>query len=294
MINHLGQSLSLTEEYIAEIVTGALAEDLGQGDVTTEALISPDLRAKASLIARVGGVVAGLEVARAVFLKEDKSLQVTALFPDGARINPGDVLCHIIGATASILRAERTGLNFLQRMSGMATETSRYVEAVAGLRARITDTRKTTPGLRLLEKYAVKMGGGVNHRLNLGDMVLIKDNHLAALRARGMSLAEIILQARRGSPSGLKVEIEVDSAEEAEEAAMGGADIVMLDNMSLEEMHRSVKLVNGKSLMEASGGITLGNVRSVAETGVDYISIGALTHSSKSLDISLEMEETSG
>ncbi|MBM2832276.1 MAG: nicotinate-nucleotide pyrophosphorylase, partial [Dehalococcoidia bacterium] len=197
-----------------------------------------------------------------------------------------------------ILKAERTALNFLQRMSGIATETSHYIEAVAGLSARITDTRKTTPGLRLLEKYAVRAGGGVNHRLNLGDMVLIKDNHIAALRAGGMTLRDIILQARRKSPPGMKVEVEVTTAEEAAEAAAAGADMVMLDNMGIGDMHHAVKLVKepalsiakGKILIEASGGITLANVRSVAETGVDYISVGALTHSVRALDISLEME----
>ncbi|MDP2744365.1 MAG: carboxylating nicotinate-nucleotide diphosphorylase [Dehalococcoidia bacterium] len=282
--------VSLSEKYINEVVTSALAEDLGQGDVTTDALIPAGLQGRASFVSKASGIVAGLEVSRAVFLHVDSALQVTGLFSDGARIKPGDVLGHVSGATVSILKAERTALNFLQRMSGIATETSRYVEAVAGLSARITDTRKTTPGLRLLEKYAVRAGGGVNHRLNLGDMVLIKDNHIAALRAKGMTLRDIILQAKRRSPPGMKVEVEVTIAEEAAEAATAGADTVMLDNMGVEDMRRAVKLVKGKILIEASGGITLDNVRSVAETGVDYISVGALTHSVRALDISLEME----
>jgi nicotinate-nucleotide pyrophosphorylase (carboxylating) len=284
------RAVSLSEKHITEVVTRTLAEDLSQGDVTTDALIPAGLQGKASFVSKVSGIVAGLEMARAVFLQVDGAIHVTDLLPDGARVKAGDVLGRVAGATASILKAERTALNFLQRMSGIATETSRYVEAVAGLPTRITDTRKTTPGLRLLEKYAVRAGGGVNHRLNLGDMVLIKDNHIAALRARGMTLRDIILQAKRRSPPGMKVEMEAITAEEAAEAADAGADIVMLDNMGIEDMRRAVKLVKGKILTEASGGITLDNVRLVAETGVDYISVGALTHSVRALDISLEME----
>jgi len=191
---------------------------------------------------------------------------------------------------ASILRGERVALNFLQRLSGIATETSRYVEAVRGTKVRIVDTRKTTPGLRFLEKYAVRAGGGQNHRVHLGDGILIKDNHLAALRARGLDMKVAIDLARKNAPHTLKIEVEVTTVEEAGEAVTAGADIVMLDNMSVEEMRRAVKSVGGRVLIEASGGVTLENVRSVAETGVDLISVGALTHSVKALDISLEME----
>jgi nicotinate-nucleotide pyrophosphorylase (carboxylating) len=191
---------------------------------------------------------------------------------------------------ASILKAERTALNFLQHLSGIATETARYVDAVSGTKAIITDTRKTIPGLRLLEKYAVRAGGGRNHRLNLGDGVLIKDNHLAALRSSGVGLGEAVKQARERAPRTMKIEVEVESVKQAQEALSAGADIIMLDNMNVKDMRRVVKLVQGRALLEASGGITLDNVRSVAEAGVDLISVGALTHSAKALDISLEVE----
>lgn len=284
------RNLTLPVEYVADIVARALQEDLGQGDVTTDALISPEVKAEALLLVKGMGVAAGLGVADAVFRKVDGSVRVKLLFADGARVKPGDILARISGPAASLLKAERTALNFLQRLSGIATETARYVDAVAGLRAAILDTRKTTPGLRLLEKYAVAAGGGRNHRLNLGDMVLIKDNHIAVLRGKGLSLKEIIARVRQHAPAGMKIEVEVTRPEEAVEAASAGADLVMLDNMPAEEMRRAVRLVSGKAKIEASGGITLANVRAVAEAGVDYISVGALTHSVKALDISLELE----
>jgi nicotinate-nucleotide pyrophosphorylase (carboxylating) len=191
------------------------------------------------------------------------------------------VLANLEGKAASILRAERVSLNFLQRLSGIATEARRYVEAIGGLTCRILDTRKTTPGLRPLEKYAVRMGGAHNHRLHLGDGILIKDNHLAVLRSQGMSLEDAVRSAKEKAPLTLKVEVEVGTAEEAVEAVEAGAEIVMLDNMSLEEMRRAVELVKGRALLEASGGITLDNVRQVAETGIDFISVGALTSASR-------------
>ena len=239
---------------------------------------------------KASGVLAGIEIARMVFQKIDPSLQVEVLVPDGSKVQPGDIAARVEGGIASILKAERTALNFLQRLSGIASETARYVEATQGLPARIMDTRKTAPGLRLLEKYAVRVGGGQNHRLHLGEAILIKDNHLAALRSRGMSLKEVVAQAKQKAPHALKVEVEVRTAEEALEASDAGADIIMLDNMSPEEMRRAVRLVNGQALLEASGGITLDNVREIAGTGVNFISIGALTHSAKALDISLKLE----
>ena len=206
------------------------------------------------------------------------------------KVKPGDVIARVEGRVASILKAERVALNFLQRLCGVASETRRYVEAIDGFDSRITDTRKTTPGLRFLEKYAVRVGGGYNHRLHLGNGVLIKDNHLKVLRSQGMSLKEGVAKAKQKTPHPLKVKVEVNTAEEALEAADAGADIIMLDNMSLEEMHHAAKLVGGRALLEASGGITLDNVCMVAETGVNFISVGALTHSAKALDISLELE----
>jgi len=272
------------------IVDMALAEDLGLGDVTTDALMDHDLRAKASIIVKKDGVLAGIGVAAFVFQRVDPSLKFNTIVTDGAHVKAGDVVATIEGAAASILKAERTALNFLQRLSGIATETACYVEAVAGLPTRIMETRKTTPGLRALEKYAVRIGGGHNHRKNLGDGVLIKDNHLAAMRFRGNDIGEVVRKARQYAPHTLKIEIEVETVEEARQAIEAGADIILLDNMSLADMRQAVELARGCALSEASGGITLENVRAVAETGVDFISIGAITHSSKALDISLEFE----
>lgn len=278
-------------QQVEEVVDRALDEDSVWGDVTTQAVIPPELRGKASIVAEASGVLAGAEVARLVFHRVDPSLQFELLIPEGSRVQPGDVIAKVEGRVASILKAERVALNFLQRLSGIASETRRYVEAIKGLKARIMDTRKTTPGLRSLEKYAVRVGGGYNHRLHLGNGVLIKDNHLAALCGQGMGLGEVIARAKQKAPQNLKVEVEVKTVEEAREAADAGADIVMLDNMGLKEMRHAVKLVRGRALLEASGGITLDNVRQVAETGVDFISVGALTHSVRVLGFSLELED---
>ena len=249
----------------------------------------PDLLGKASILVKARGILAGGEIAKRVFLRVDPSLRVEVLIKDGAKVKPGDIVAAISGKVVSILKAERTALNFLQRLSGIASQTARYIAKTRGLNVSITDTRKTTPGLRLLEKYAVSIGGGQNHRLHLGDGILIKDNHIAALRALGMSLKDIVTKAKQNA-RGLKVEVEVGTAEEAVEAVEGGADIIMLDNMSPDEMRRVVSLLPGQVKIEASGGVTLANVRAVAETGVNLISVGALTHSSKALDISLELE----
>ena len=258
--------------------------------MTSEALIPPKLQGKASVLVKAEGIVAGGEVAKGVFLKVDPSLKVEILIIDGIRVKPGDIVATITGAVASILKAERVALNFLQRLSGIASQTAQYVAEIQGVKVNITDTRKTIPGLRLLEKYAVRLGGGQNHRFHLGDGILIKDNHLAALRALGMSLKDIIAKAKQNAPHGLKVEVEVNTIQEALDAVEAGADIIMLDNMSPDEMRRIVGLVSGRVKIEASGGITLANVRAVAETGINLISVGALTHSSKALDISLKLE----
>jgi nicotinate-nucleotide pyrophosphorylase (carboxylating) len=217
-------------------------------------------------------------------------LEIDILIKDGTAIQPGDIAGTIAGSVSSILKAERTALNFLQRLSGIASLTAQYVAETSGLPARIVDTRKTTPGMRLLEKYAVRMGGGYNHRIHLGDAVLIKDNHIAALRAMGMNLKDIVAKARQNAPAGMTIEVEVTNAKEARDALKAGADIIMLDNMSVNEMRQVVNLVSGQVKLEASGGITLANVHQVAMAGVDIISIGALTHSFRALDISLEME----
>ncbi len=282
--------LSLSDKQVDKIIDLALAEDISRGDVTSETLIPAGFRGKASLLARANGIVAGTEVAGRVFQRVDPSLQIKVLIQDGATIKAGDIIATVSGKVASILKAERTALNFLQRLSGTATLTARYVAEVKGLPTQILDTRKTTPGLRILEKYAVRVGGGQNHRLHLGELMLIKDNHLSALRATGMSLKDIVTQAKKKAPRGIKVEVEVGNAQEALEAVAGGADIIMLDNMSPDEMRQVVSHVPDTIKTEASGGINLDNVRAVAETGVDFISIGALTHSAPALDISLELK----
>ena len=282
--------MSSSKSQIEEIVDRALAEDLGKGDVTTEALISSDQRGIGFIVAKKEGILAGIEVAKQVFHRVDPELKVEILLEDGARVKPGGKVAKVSGSIASILKAERIALNFLQRLSGIASETNRYVERVEGLPVRIMDTRKTTPSLRSLEKYAVRAGGGGNHRMNLSDGILIKDNHLAALRSQGLNIKDIVAKARQNAPQRLPVEVEVGAVSEALEAVEAGANIVMLDNMNLEDMRKAVKSIHGRALIEASGGITLGNVRAVAETGVDFISIGALTHSATALDISLELE----
>jgi len=282
--------MQLSEEQVDNIIDLALAEDISHGDVTTEALIPPELQGRASILLKAKGILAGGEVAKRVFLKVDPSLRVEVLIKDGVKVQPGDTVTIISGSAASILKAERVALNFLQRLSGIASQTAKYIAKTRGLVVNITDTRKTTPGLRLLEKYAVRMGGGQNHRFHLGDGILVKDNHLAALRALGMSLKDIVAKAKQNASGGLKVEVEVNTTQEALDAVEGGADIIMLDNMSPDEMRRIVSLIPGQVKIEASGGITLANVRMVAEAGVNVISIGALTHSSEALDMSLELE----
>ncbi len=283
----------LTAAQIEEIVDRALAEDLGWGDATTKALIPSDQRGIASIMAKEEGILAGIDIAKKVFQRVDPALKVDVFIADGSQINPGSIIAKVKGNVASILKAERVALNFLQRLSGIASETNRYVKAVEGLPVRIMDTRKTTPGLRSMEKYAVRVGGGQNHRMSLGDGILIKDNHIAALRSSGLSLKEIMVKARENAPKGLKVEVEVSTLQEGLEAAEAGADIIMLDNMNLGDMRQVVKSIQTRALIEASGGITLSKVRAVAETGADFISIGALTHSVKALDISLELESLS-
>ena len=278
-----------TNLHIEEVIDRALAEDLAKGDVTTEALIPVDRQGTGLMVAKKEGVLAGVNVTRQVFHRVDPELKVEFLLEDGARVKPGTKVATLSGSIASILKAERVALNFLQRLSGIASETNRYVEAVKGLPVRIMDTRKTTPGLRALEKHAVKAGGGENHRMSLGDGILIKDNHLAALRSQGLNLKQIVAKARQNSPQRLPVEVEVGTVAEASEALEAGADVIMLDNMNLEDMCTAVQSIHGRALVEASGGITLDNVRAVAETGVDSISVGALTHSTKALDISLEL-----
>ena len=280
----------LTNKHIDTIIDAALEEDTGQGDITSQALLPTDLVGKAFITVKEDGILAGIDIARQAFQKIDPTLDMEILVEDGTAVKPGDIAGVISGSVASILKAERVALNFLQRLSGIASLTAKFAAETTGTRAGIYDTRKTTPGLRELEKYAVRMGGGKNHRLHLGDAVLIKDNHIAALRATGISLREIIEKAQENTPQGIIIEVEVTSEEEASEALRTNADIIMLDNMSSDKMRKIVEMAGGRVKLEASGNITLKNVHEVAETGVDMISVGALTHSYESLDISLEIE----
>jgi nicotinate-nucleotide pyrophosphorylase (carboxylating) len=278
------RSLDLDPRAVAAVVAAALAEDIGSGDVTTQATIPGTASCQAQLRTRQLGVVAGLPVAIAAFRQLDPTLEIVELGHDGDHIAPGDHLLTISGRARAVLSAERVALNFAQRLSGIATITARYVGAVRGTAARIVDTRKTTPGLRLLEKYAVRVGGGYNHRFGLFDGILIKDNHIVA--AGGVAPA--IQAARNQAPHGLRVEVETDSLDQVRQALDAGADAILLDNMTPETMRHAVELVAGRAITEASGGITLATVRAAADTGVDLISVGALTHSAPSLDLGLD------
>lgn len=285
---------------IADPIDIALAEDLGAGDLTTQAVVPDGARARARIEQRAPGVVAGLGVAQAVFERIDPSVAFEALAPEGEWREPG-VLAEISGAAASILAGERVALNFLGRLSGVATLTARYVQAVEGTGARILDTRKTTPGLRELEKQAVRAGGGVSHRSGLYDAILVKENHAALAGGVGEATRRALEAARERSPAGgrspadrggVTVEVECATLAEVEAALAAGVARVLLDNMGVDELRQAVELAAGRTELEASGGITLDSVRAVAETGVDYISVGALTHSAPALDVSLLLDPT--
>jgi nicotinate-nucleotide pyrophosphorylase (carboxylating) len=269
------------------LIDMALREDLGPGDITTESVVPETLWARAEFIAKEEGVVAGLPVAGRVFRRLDPETEFWAEVAEGSAVKAGAVLAVVAGRARTILTGERVALNFVRHLSGIATRTRRLVAAVEGLRAVVLDTRKTTPGLRALEKYAVRAGGGRNHRFGLFDGILIKDNHI---RAAG-GIREAVARARARAPHTLKVEVEVQSLNEVEEALAAGADIIMLDNMPVAAMREAVRRIGGRALVEASGGITEENVREVAATGVDFISAGTLTHSARALDISLEIVE---
>jgi len=266
------------------IIDAALREDMPEGDITSEGIIPADARSEAIFLAKEDGILAGLAIARRVFEKIDSAVEVTEKIQDGAAFRKSDILACVEGPTITLLKGERTALNFLQRLSGIATVTRRFVDAVAGTKARILDTRKTTPGLRLLEKYAVKAGGGTNHRLSLSDMVLIKDNHLRYVG----SVAEAVRRARAAVRPGIRIEVEASDLSQVRDALAAGADMIMLDNMTLETMREAVTIAAGRVPLEASGTVSLDRVRAVAETGVDFISVGALTHSARAVDISLE------
>jgi len=268
---------------IETVILGALNEDLITHDMTSEWLFASSDQSKAHLIAKEDGILAGIEVFKRTFELVDSNSIVEICIEDGSRVSKGDIVALISGSTKSLLFAERTALNFLQRMSGIATETHKYVTCVEDLNVKIVDTRKTAPGLRIIDKLAVKMGGGTNHRFNLSDGVLIKDNHIKA--AGGIQNA--IEKVRSHIPHTLKIEIEVESLEGLHEALESGADIIMLDNMTTQMMSQAVEITAGRAILEASGNMNLVRLREVAETGVDIISVGGLTHSVKALDLSL-------
>jgi nicotinate-nucleotide pyrophosphorylase (carboxylating) len=275
---------------VYRLIDSAVAEDQTFNDPTTLAVVPSEVRGVGMLRAKADGVLAGVDVALEVFRRVDPNLDARALLSDGSRLFSGSDIAVVSGPAGPILRAERIALNFLQRMSGIATATNRYVEAVGGLNSRIVDTRKTAPGHRYLDKYAVRMGGGQNHRLNLADGILIKDNHIQANRFREMGLAQVIGLALERASHTIKVEVEVETLDQVREAVDAGAHIIMLDNMSVDLMREAMALIDGRAVVEASGGINMDTVRAVAETGVDLISIGALTHSVAALDISLDLE----
>jgi nicotinate-nucleotide pyrophosphorylase (carboxylating) len=275
---------------IRRAVALALAEDVGSGDVTTLAVVPESVQATAVVCAREPLVAAGIALAEAAFRELSPEVQITRAVEDGHRVTQGKPLLQVAGPARALLSAERVALNFLQHLCGIATLTAQFVDAIKGTRAQVLDTRKTTPGWRRLEKYAVTCGGGRNHRLGLFDMVLIKDNHLAALRnASPNAIAAAVGQARAAYPR-LKVEVEADTLEQVEQAVAAGADMVLLDNMNPVQLRLAVQKCKDRALTEASGGVTLAGIRAIADTGVDFISVGALTHSARAVDIALDFE----
>ncbi|MEE2884967.1 MAG: carboxylating nicotinate-nucleotide diphosphorylase [Chloroflexota bacterium] len=271
------------------IIDRALSEDLQGGDVTTRALIPNDFPGVASFISEEPGILSGLGISMAVFTNVDPSLKVDVFIEESESVSRGDVLGKVTGSMVNILSAERTALNFVRKLSGIATETQKFVKAVTPYGTRILDTRKTTPGLRLLEKRAVLAGGGQNHRYNLSDGILIKDNHIEALRISGLDISEVVTKARTNAPHTLKIEIEVEDLTQVSDALDAGVDVLLLDNMDLSDMRKAVEMCRGRALTEASGRVSIETVSQIAQTGVDMISVGALTHSSKALDIGLEI-----
>ncbi|NCO24523.1 MAG: nicotinate-nucleotide diphosphorylase (carboxylating) [Candidatus Infernicultor aquiphilus] len=270
---------------VDKIIEQALIEDIGTGDITTESIIPYDLKAKGIIKVKEEGIIAGLGIAELVFKKLNPEITFQAKIKDGIKVSLGEILAEITGPAQTILKGERIALNFLQKMSGITTTTYQFCQEVKDFPVRITDTRKTTPGLRILEKYAVRIGGGYNHRFGLYDAVLIKDNHLAI--AGGVKAA--ISSVRKRISHTMKIEVEVENLSQLQEALEMQADIIMLDNMDLDIMRKAVKMAKNKALIEASGGITLEKAKEIAQTGVDLISVGALTHSVKSLDINMEI-----
>ncbi len=278
----------LKEELINDFISLSLREDIGDGDHTSLACIPPEAVGKAQLLIKDNGVLAGVEIAKMVFKRLDEHVRIETLIGDGNTVSPGDISFYVSGKVLALLQAERLVLNIMQRMSGIATQTRQYVEAIKGLDTKVLDTRKTTPGMRMLDKHAVRMGGGVNHRIGLFDMILIKDNHIdfAGGITNAINRAKSYLDSKS---SDLKIEVEVRNLKDIKEALdVGGVDRILIDNFSVDETKKALALIGGKVETESSGGISLDNIRDYAECGVDYISVGALTHQVKSLDLSLK------
>jgi nicotinate-nucleotide pyrophosphorylase (carboxylating) len=275
---------------VEALLDRVISEDLATGDPTTEILIPSDLQGTGMIFTEEPGVLCGGEIAISAFRRVEPALEVKLFLGEGTRMGARDIIARVDGPMAGIIRGERLVLNIIQHLSGISTEVARYVEAVADLSVRIVDTRKTIPGLRALEKYAVRIGGGHNHRCSLGDGVLVKDNHIAALRGTGLTFGQVVKLALDGAPRNLTVEVEVTNLVEAEEAIAAGAQFLLLDNMALEEVRGVVQVAQGRAVLEASGGVTLETIHAVAETGVDFISVGALTHSVKALDVSMDVK----
>ncbi len=279
--------MKLLQCYIDRIITTALEEDINYIDAASDNLITPDMKSEAYYIAKDTGVVCGIEIAKRVFELVGGDVDFRILLGDGTKVNKGDIIAEMSGSTLTLLKGERTALNILQHMSGIATATNKCAELVKGTRAAVTDTRKTLPGLRALQKYAVTVGGGKNHRYNLSDAAMLKDNHIDAYG--GITAAVSALREKIGHT--VKIEVEVRNLDELREALDTKVEIIMLDNMSCEDMRKAVEITDGRALLEASGNVTAENIRSVAETGVDIISLGALTHSVKCFDISMKIKK---
>ena len=278
--------------HIRKIVQAALEEDIGFGDLTSNALLSQSMSAQGQIVAKEAMVVAGLAVALEVFHQIDDSLTVKFHHLDGDWIKANTQLLTITGNSQSLLQAERVALNFIQRLSGISTLTRQFCRAVQGHSVKIADTRKTTPGLRGFEKWAVRLGGGYNHRFSLNDGILIKDNHLMLLAANNISLSQACRLAKQQAPHGLRVSVEVESLSQVRQALQGKADIILLDNMTPSKIRQAVKIIKGQALVEVSGGITLQNIQDIAKTGIDILSIGALTHSAPAMDLSMDIIST--
>ena len=271
---------------LERLIDLALEEDIATGDITTNALIAPDARGRGIIVAKAPMIVAGLAVARRVFKRLDADLHVTEPAAEGQRAASGDTLMTAEGRMAALLTAERTALNFLQRLCGIATHVRHYVDMLHDIPVRLVDTRKTTPGWRALEKYAVRIGGAANHRFNLSDGILIKDNHIAACGG----IAAAVGRARRAAPHSLKIEVETETLAEVETALQAGADIIMLDNMEPDDIRAAARLIGGRALVEISGGVDRDNIKTLAACGADIISVGALTHAARAVDISMRIE----